>query len=64
MSLAETAASALTREGVEYRLLAHPRTFSIGETAGAAHAPPHHIAKSVILEGEGRLIRMVVPGSH
>jgi Ala-tRNA(Pro) deacylase len=64
MSLAQTAASALIREGVHYRLLAHPRTFSTRETAGAAHVPPDHIAKGVILEGEGRLVMVVVPGSH
>jgi prolyl-tRNA editing enzyme YbaK/EbsC (Cys-tRNA(Pro) deacylase) len=60
MSLAKTAAFALNRKGVEYRLLAHPRTFSTRETAGAAHVPADHVARSVILEGASRPFMVVV----
>ena len=64
MTIASGVESMLGRHGVEYRLVAHPRTFSSKDAAEVAHVPPDHMAKAVMLGDATGLVMVVVPASH
>jgi Ala-tRNA(Pro) deacylase len=64
MSITNTARRALEDHGVEYRLVAHPRTFSTRSTADAAHVPEDHIAKAVVVKDGAGYAMAVIPGDH
>lgn len=49
--------------GVDYQLVAHPRSFSTKEAAEAAHIPEDHIAKAVLFKDEQGLLMVVIPGN-
>ena len=64
MAIAATTEKYLHARGIPYRTLAHPRSCSAEATAQAAHVPPDHIAKAVILkDGKGYLM-VLLPGDH
>jgi len=64
MAIAATIQAYLQSRGIPYRTLEHPRACSAGATAQAAHVPPDHIAKAVILKDERGYLMVVVPGDH
>lgn len=62
MTMAPTLETWLRQRGVDYDLLPHPRTLSSRQTAEAAHVPPDHIAKAVLVRDEaGRFAMAVIP---
>ncbi len=65
MSMARTLETWLRERGVDYDLIPHPRTLSSRETADAAHVPPDHIAKAVIVrDAAGKFAMAVIPGDN
>lgn len=62
MSIAQSVKRYLETIGVEHQLLPHPQTQSSRETATAAHIPPDHVAKAVILNSGADLLMAVIPG--
>lgn len=63
MPMSPTLQSWLEKHGVIYDLHPHPRTMSSRETAEAAHVPPDHIAKAVIVRDNEGFAMVVIPGS-
>ena len=64
MAMAETIASYLLQQRVEYELVPHPKTYSSRDTAKAAHVADDHIAKAVIVKDEQGYAMVVIPASH
>ena len=63
MAMAERVKNQLTEHGVDYRLVAHPRTASTRQSALEAHVSEDHIAKAVVVKGEGGYVMVVIPGN-
>lgn len=53
----------LESQGVDYQLVAHPRSFSTKEAAEAAHIPEDHIAKAVLFKDQQGVLMAVIPGN-
>jgi Ala-tRNA(Pro) deacylase len=64
MAIAARTQAYLHAQGIPYQLLTHPRACSAGATAQAAHVPPDHIAKAVILKDDQAFLMVIVPGSY
>jgi Ala-tRNA(Pro) deacylase len=64
MAIAITLEKYLHKQGVEYDIMAHPRSYTSMETAQVSHVPGDRLAKSVLLrDGQGYLVA-VVPATH
>jgi Ala-tRNA(Pro) deacylase len=64
MAVAETVKQSLESAGVDYQLVAHPRSATTRETAASAEVPADHIAKAVILRDDTGFVMAVIPGSN
>lgn len=64
MAIAITLGDYLKESGVQYDLVAHPRSRFSMETAAAVHIPGDKLAKSVILEDEGGYLMAVLPATY
>lgn len=62
MPIAPTVERTLATQGIEFRLLPHPRTYSTQDTAAAAQVPVDHIAKAVIVKDPQGYGMVVIPG--
>ena len=49
----------LEQQHVPYMTIRHPLTYSAQETAAAAHVPGHELAKTVIVDIDGKLAMVV-----
>lgn len=54
----------LDAQGVQYEVVAHPRSVSAPRIAASAHVPGARLAKSVLLEDEQGYVMAVVPSTH
>ncbi|MDX1594459.1 MAG: YbaK/EbsC family protein [Gammaproteobacteria bacterium] len=64
MAIATTLEKFLQKHGVEYDIMAHPRSYTSMETAQVSHVPGDSLAKSVLLrDGQGYLVA-VLPATH
>ncbi len=64
MAIAITLEKYLQKQGVEYDIMAHPRSYTSMETAQISHVPGDRLAKSVLVrDGQGYLVA-VVPATH
>lgn len=64
MAIAQTLKSYLEAQGVNYRLVPHPRSSSALEAAHAAHVPEDQVAKAVVLEDPDGYVVAVVPSAN
>ena len=64
MSIAKTLGRHLTRSGVGFDVVSHPRTLSSTRTAEAAHVSGERLAKAVVLHDEQGYLLAVVPSTH
>lgn len=54
----------LNARGKPYEVLSHPTTFSATEMAQAVHVPGREVAKSVVMNADGRYVLAVVPSTR
>lgn len=64
MAMADTVEKLLIKQAVDYKLVAHPRTYSSRDTGKVAHIAEDHIAKAVIVSDEKGCAMVVIPASH
>lgn len=64
MSIAATVQTCLSKAGVRYDIIEHPRASNSTYTAEAAHVPGGRLAKSVLLEDGERYLMAVIPATH
>ena len=64
MSIAAKVERWLTQHAIAFELLEHPRSCGARDTALAAHVPPDHIAKGVLVGDDAGWLLAVIPGSH
>ncbi len=64
MSIAAKVERWLSEHEVAYELLEHPRSCGTRGTALAAHVPPDHIAKGVLVGDAAGWLLAVIPGNH
>lgn len=54
----------LDAQGVAYRSITHAPTYTAQETAQAAHVPGYELAKTVMVELDGKMVMVVVPATR
>jgi Ala-tRNA(Pro) deacylase len=54
----------LDSQGVPYETLPHPQAFSAQEVAHSLHVSGKKLAKTVVLDADGRVVMAVLPASH
>ena len=54
----------LEREHVPFTTIVHEETFTAQETAQSAHVPGYELAKTVMVELDGRMAMVVVPATR
>jgi Ala-tRNA(Pro) deacylase len=64
MALATTLENYLRYMHVPFEVLPHPKAVTSLRTAGAAHIPPHQMAKAVMLEDEMGYVMAVIPADR
>lgn len=62
--LSPTVERYLKTSGAEYQMVTHPPSETTEATAQAAHVPPDHIAKGILLRDESGPVLAVVPGDQ
>ena len=64
MAIAITLEKYLQKQGVDYAIMAHPRSYTSMDTAQVSHVPGDHLAKSVLLRDARGYLVAVVPATH
>jgi Ala-tRNA(Pro) deacylase len=64
MPISPRLAGYLNERVARYEVCEHVHTDTSAQTARCAHVPPHHLAKSVILEDERGCLMAVVPADQ
>jgi Ala-tRNA(Pro) deacylase len=64
MTITEPLTLHLDREDIRYQLLRHPRTYTATDEARALGISADEFAKTVVLQTEHGLVRVIVPASH
>ena len=64
MAIAETLRRGIDGHGVVWNLIPHPKTGSTRGSAEAAHIPPDHVAKAVMVKDARGYAMVAVPGDH
>lgn len=64
MTIPKTVTRFLADQGVDYRVVQHPRTVTASRTAQAAHISGDRIAKGVLVKDAGGYALTVLPASH
>lgn len=64
MAIAITLEKYLQKQGVDYDIMAHPRSYTSMDTAQVSHVPGDHLAKSVLLRDAQGYLVAVVPATH
>ena len=54
----------LDKNQVEYRVIAHPVSYTSQDTVKAAHESGKEFAKTVMLKVDGRMVMAVLPSNH
>jgi len=63
-SVQRTLASLFEKEGVPYRLIHHPNTFTGPEHAASIHTPAREVAKVVIVRVDDQYVMAVLPADR
>ncbi len=64
MSIPKRITEYLDAQGVAYDWLPHPLAYSSQEVAHSLHVSGKHLAKTVLLNADGKIIMGVLPASH
>lgn len=64
MSIAASVERWMTEQAIPFELREHPPSCGARGTALAAHVPPDHIAKGVLVGDASGWLLAVIPGSH
>ena len=64
MSIPKTVTHHLERNGMDYTVVPHPRTYSSSRTAQASHISGEKIAKGVLVKDATGYMLAVLPASH
>lgn len=64
MPIAKTLGEHLTKAGVEFNVVTHPRTLSSSRSAQAAHVAGEGLAKAVVLHDDRGYLLAVIPSTH
>ncbi|MBI4481432.1 MAG: YbaK/EbsC family protein [Acidobacteria bacterium] len=54
----------LDQKQVSYLALVHPRAYTAQEVAAALHVPGQELAKTVVVQADGRFVLTVLPASY
>ena len=64
MSIPQRIREYLDSQKVPHDWVHHPQAFTSQELAHSLHVSGKHLAKTVVLDGDGRLLMAVLPASH
>jgi len=64
MSIPRRIREYLDSQNISHEWLSHPEAFTAQEVAHSLHVSGKRLAKTVVLDAEGRLVMAVLPASH
>ena len=64
MSIPQRIREYLDSQKVPHEWVHHPQAFTSQEVAHSMHVSGKHLAKTVVLHGDGKLLMAVIPASH
>lgn len=64
MSIPQRIREYLDSQKVPHEWIHHPQAFTSQEVAHSIHVSGKHLAKTIVLEGDGKLLMAVIPASH
>jgi Ala-tRNA(Pro) deacylase len=64
MALAENVAGLLKSSGIAYEILKHPQAFTAQEVAATVHVTGKEVAKTVVVNADGKFVMAVIPAPH
>jgi Ala-tRNA(Pro) deacylase len=64
MAVAQNIASLLKTSGIAYEILKHPQAFTAQEVAATVHVTGKEIAKTVVVNADGKFVMAVIPAPH
>ena len=64
MSIPRRVREYLDSQGVAYEWLPHPQAYTAQEVAHSLHVSGKRLAKTVVVNADGRLVMAVLPASH
>jgi Ala-tRNA(Pro) deacylase len=64
MAVAQNVASLLKTSGISYEILKHPQAFTAQEVAATVHVTGKEIAKTVVVNADGKYVMAVIPAPH
>ncbi len=64
MAIPQKLVSLLKEKKIQHELLQHPEAFTAQEVAHAIHKTGKVLAKTVVVEGNGKTVMVVVPAHH
>jgi Ala-tRNA(Pro) deacylase len=64
MAIAENVAGLLKSSGIAYEILKHPQAFTAQEVAATVHVTGKEVAKTVVVNVDGKFAMAVIPAPH
>jgi Ala-tRNA(Pro) deacylase len=64
MAITQNVAGLLKSSGVAYEILKHPQAFTAQEVAAAVHVTGKEIAKTIVVNADGKFVMAVIPAPH
>lgn len=64
MAIAQNVAGLLKTSGIAYEILKHPQAFTAQEVAATVHVTGKEIAKTIVVNADGKFVMAVIPAPH
>jgi Ala-tRNA(Pro) deacylase len=64
MAIAQNVAGLLKSSGVAYEILKHPQAFTAQEVAATVHVTGKEVAKTIVVDVDGKFVMAVIPAPH
>jgi len=64
MPLAQNVAQFLKNSGVPYEVVQHPQAFTAQEVAASVHVTGKEVAKTIVVNADGKYMMAVIPAPH
>jgi Ala-tRNA(Pro) deacylase len=64
MAIAQNVTGLLESSGIAYEILEHPQAFSDQDVAATVHVTGKEIAKTIVVNADGKFVMAVIPAPH
>ncbi|MEK6570162.1 MAG: YbaK/EbsC family protein, partial [Bacteroidota bacterium] len=64
MPISESVANLLKSSGIAYEVMKHPQAFTAQEVAATVHVTGKEVAKTIVVNADGKYVMAVIPAPH